>query len=162
MGALLGNLISFVCESNSFVISVRRLPTSYFFSSEITLSSTLGARKAYGIQWDSRNWYKSGTEDSNSLSGSLWLEETSEMIQFSSVQFSRSVVSDSMWPHESKHARPPFPSSSPGVHSNSCPLSQWCHPTTSSSVTASLPALNYSQHQDLFQWVNSSHQVARV
>ena len=86
MGALLGNLISFVCESNSFVISVRRLPTSYFFSSEITLSSTLGARKAYGIQWDSRNWYKSGTEDSNSLSGSLWLEETSEMIQFSSVQ----------------------------------------------------------------------------
>lgn len=80
MGALLGNLISFVCESNSFVISVHRLPTSYFFSSEITLSPPLGARKAYGIQWESRNWYKPGTEDSSSLSGSLWLEETSEII----------------------------------------------------------------------------------
>ena len=53
---------------------------------------------------------------------------------FSSVQLSCSVVSDSLWPHESQHARPPCPSPSPGVHSNSCPLSWWCHPTTSSSV----------------------------
>jgi len=45
-----------------------------------------------------------------------------------SVQFSRSVVSDSLWPHESQHARPPCPSPSPGVHSNSCPSSWWCHP----------------------------------
>ena len=52
----------------------------------------------------------------------------------SSVQFSRSVVSDSLWPHESQHARPPCPSPIPGVHSNSCPLSQWCHPAISSSV----------------------------
>ena len=51
-----------------------------------------------------------------------------------SVQFSRSVVSDSLWPHESQHARPPCPSPTPGVHSNSCPLSQWCHPAISSSV----------------------------
>ena len=53
---------------------------------------------------------------------------------FSSVQFSRSVVSDSLRPHESHHARPPCPSQTPGVHSNSCPLSQWCHPAISSSV----------------------------
>ena len=53
---------------------------------------------------------------------------------FSSVQFSRSVVSDSLRPHESKHARPPCPSPAPGVYSNSCPLSRWCHPTLSSSV----------------------------
>ena len=45
-----------------------------------------------------------------------------------SVQFSRSVVSDSLRPHESKHARPPCPSPTPGVHSNSCASSQWCHP----------------------------------
>ena len=46
---------------------------------------------------------------------------------FSSVQFSRSVVSDSLQPHESQHARPPCPSPNPGAYSNSCPLSQWCH-----------------------------------
>ena len=49
-------------------------------------------------------------------------------------QFSRSVVSDSLQPHESQHARPPCPSPTPGVHSNSCPSSQWCHPAISSSV----------------------------
>ena len=54
--------------------------------------------------------------------------------QFSSVQFSRSVVSDSLQPHESQHARPPCPSSTPGVHSDSRPLNQWCHPAISSSV----------------------------
>ena len=54
--------------------------------------------------------------------------------QFSSVQFSRSVVSDSLWPHESQHARPPCPSPTPGVHSDSRPSSQWCHPAISSSV----------------------------
>ena len=52
----------------------------------------------------------------------------------SSVQFSRSVVSDSLRPHELQHARPPYPSPTPRVHPNSCPLSQWCHPTISSSV----------------------------
>jgi len=53
---------------------------------------------------------------------------------FSSVQFSRSVVSDSLWPHELQHARPPCPSPSPGIHSNSCPSSRWCHPPILSSV----------------------------
>ena len=53
---------------------------------------------------------------------------------FSSVQFSRSVVSDSLQPHELQHARPACPSPTPGVYSNSCPSSRWCHPTISSSV----------------------------
>ena len=53
----------------------------------------------------------------------------------SSVQFSRSVVSDSLQPHELQHARPPCPSSTSGVYPNSCPLSRWCHSTISSSVT---------------------------
>ena len=52
----------------------------------------------------------------------------------SSVEFSRSVVSDSLWPHESQHARPPCPSPVPRVYSNSCPSSGWCHPAISSSV----------------------------
>ena len=55
---------------------------------------------------------------------------------YSSVQFSRSVMSESLWPHELQHARPPCPSPTPGVHPNPCPLSQWCHPTISSSVIA--------------------------
>ena len=51
-----------------------------------------------------------------------------------SVQFICSVVSYSLWPHGLQHARPPCPSPTPGVYSNSCPLSWWCHPTISSSV----------------------------
>ena len=81
---------------------------------------------------------------------------------FSSVQFSHSVVSNSSRPHESQHARPPCPPPTPRVHSNSCPSSQWCHPAISSSVVPSPPAHNPSQHQSLFQWVNSLHEVAKV
>ena len=51
-----------------------------------------------------------------------------------SVQFSHSVVSDSLQPHGLQHARPPCPSPTPGVYSDSCPWSRWCHPTISSSV----------------------------
>ena len=79
-------------------------------------------------------------------------------IAFSSVQFSRSVVSDSLRPHESQHARPPCPSPSPGIHSNSCPSSQWCHPAISSSVVPlsscpqSLPASESFPMSQLFTW----------
>ena len=52
----------------------------------------------------------------------------------SSIPFSHSVMSDSLWPHEPQQARPPCPSPTPGVDPNSCPLSQWCQPATSSSV----------------------------
>ena len=62
--------------------------------------------------------------------------------KLSSVQFSHSVVSNSLWPHELQHARPPCPSPTPGVHSNSWPLSQWCHPAISSSV---VPFSSYHQ-----------------
>ena len=55
-------------------------------------------------------------------------------VQFSSVQFSHSVMFDSLWSHESQHARPPCPSPTPRVHSDSHPLSQWCYPAISSSV----------------------------
>ena len=75
--------------------------------------------------------------------------------------FSHSVVSHSLRPHGLQHNRLPCPSPSPGACSNSCPLSQWCHPTISSSVAPS-PAFNLSQDQGLFQWVKSSHQVVKV
>ena len=65
-------------------------------------------------------------------------------LKFSSVQFSLSVVSDSLWPHELQHARPPSPSPTPRVHPNPCPSSQWCHPSISSSVVPfSSPCLSF-------------------
>ena len=75
---------------------------------------------------------------------------------FSSVQFGRSVVSDSLQPHEPQHARPPCPSPIPGVHPNPCLLSQWCHPTMSSCVIPffsclqSFPASGFFQMSQLF------------
>ena len=59
---------------------------------------------------------------------------TTLLTGYQSVQFSCSVMYDSLRPHESQHARPPCPSPTPGVHSNSCPSSRWCHPTISPSV----------------------------
>ena len=75
---------------------------------------------------------------------------------FSSVQFSCSIVSDSLQPHELQHARPPCPSPTPGVHPNPSPLSRWCHPTISSSVIPfsscpqSFPASGSLQMSQLF------------
>ena len=79
-----------------------------------------------------------------------------------SVQFSHSVVSDSLQPHESQHARPPCPSQTPGVHSDSHQLSQWCHPAISSSVIPfsscpqSLPASESFLMSQLFAWGGQS------
>ena len=67
------------------------------------------------------------------------------------VQFSHSVVSDSLQAHEPQHARLPWPIKTPGVNPNSCPLSRWCHPSISSTVVPSPPALNLPQHQGLFK-----------
>ena len=85
-----------------------------------------------------------------------------KILHYHSVQFSRSVVFDSLQPHESQHARPPWPSPTHGVHLNSCPSSRWCHPAISSSVVPFSFCPNPSQHQSLFQWVNSLHEVAEV
>ena len=83
-----------------------------------------------------------------------------------SVQFSRSVVSDSLRPHESQHTRPPCPSPTPGVHSDSCPSSQWYHPAISSSVIPfsscpqSLPASESFPMSQLFAWGGQSTGVS--
>ena len=82
----------------------------------------------------------------------------------SSVQFSHSVMSDSLRPHESQHARPPCPT--PGIYSNSCPLSWWCHPAISSSVVPfsscpqSLPASGSFPMSQFFAWGGQSTGVS--
>ena len=77
------------------------------------------------------------------------------------VQFSRSVVSDSLQPHGLQHARPPCPSPTPRVYSNSCPLTQWCHPTISSSVvpfSSSLQSFPASGSFPMNQFITSGGQ----
>ena len=91
----------------------------------------------------------------------LWkLHDGRDWLWGSSVQSSCSVVSNSLQSHGLQHDRPPCPSPTPGVYSNLCPLSRWCHPTI--MLSPSPPAFNLSQHQGLFQWIISSHQVANV
>ena len=83
-----------------------------------------------------------------------------------SVQFSCSVVSNSLWPHELQHARPPCPSPTPRVYSNPCSLNQWCHPAISSSVVPfsscpqSFPASGSFPMSQLFAWGSQSIEVS--
>jgi len=92
----------------------------------------------------------------------------SEIIPFSSVQFSCSVMSNSFRPHESQHTRPPCPSPTPGVHPDSCPSSRWCHPAISSSVfpfsscPQSLPASESFPMSQLFTWGGQSTGVSAL
>jgi len=76
--------------------------------------------------------------------------------------FSRSVVSDSLWPHGLQHTRLPCPSPTPGAYPNSCPLSQWCHPTILSSVMPFSSHLQSFPASGSFKWVSSLHQVAKI
>jgi len=93
-----------------------------------------------------------------------WWVTSNTLQNLSSVQFSCSVMSDSFRPHESQRARPPCPSPTPGVHSDSCPSSQWCHPTVSSSVVPfsfclqSFPASGVSSSQQVAKVLELQHQ----
>ena len=90
------------------------------------------------------------------------------VVFFSSVQFSHSAVSESLWPHESQHTRPLCPSPTPGVYSNSRPLSQWCHPAISSSVILfsscpqSLPVTGSFPMSQLLAWGGQSIGVSAL
>ena len=84
-----------------------------------------------------------------------------------SVQFSRSVMSNSLWPHELQHARPPCPSPTTGIHPNPCPSSRWCHSAISSSVILfscpqSLPASESFPMSQLFAWGGQSIRVSAL
>ena len=84
-------------------------------------------------------------------------------LDISSVQFSSFAQScPTLWPHELQHTRSHSPSPTPRVYSNSSPLSLWCYATISSSVVPFSSHLQSSQHQDLFKWVSSFHQVTKV
>ena len=100
-----------------------------------------------------RGWKKARKMD--------YLPEILERMK-SSVKFNPSVVSDSLQLHGLQQTWPPCPSPTSGVYWNSCPLSRWCHPTISSSVVPFCPTFSLSQHQGLFKWVTSFHQVAKI
>ena len=90
------------------------------------------------------------------------------LILLSSIQFSHSVVSDSLWPHEPQHTRPPCLSPTPRVYPNSCPSSRWCHPTISSSVLPFsscpqyFPASGSFPMSQLFAWGGQSIGVSAL
>ena len=100
--------------------------------------------------------------------GFLWAICLCLFLKLESVQFSCSIVSDCLQPHESQHARPPCPSPTPGVHSYSCPLSRWCHPAISSSVvpfsscSQSLLASESFPMSQLFAWGGQSIGVSAL
>ena len=124
-------------------------------------------RLAGGQQWpEPGDWFIVCTSqpmyDFPSLISGCW------GLDFLSIQFSCSVVSDSLRPHEVQHARPPCPSPTPRVHPNSCPSSRWCHPAFSSSVVPfsscpqSLPASESFPISQLFAWGGQSIRVSAL
>ena len=98
------------------------------------------AQRCIGILWSHDLSFYADTQSALSVRSSplgyylFFISWLPLIHQFSSVQFSHSVVSDSLRPHGPQHDRPPCPSPTPGVHPNPCPLSRWCHPAISSSV----------------------------
>ena len=137
-------------EGEAWWAAVHRVAQSWTRLRRLSMHAYIGEGNGNPLQYSCRE---------NPRDRGAWC---AAIYQFSSVQFSRSVVSDSFQPHELQHARPPCPSPTPGVHSDSCPSSQWYHPATSSSVMPFSSCPNLSQHQSLFQWVNASHEVAKV
>ena len=117
--------------------------------------------------WNSQSSFETKLEDLYYLTCSLTVNLQQSRwygIGISSVQFSRSVMSDSFRPHERQHARPPCPPPVPAVHPNSCPSSRWCHPPISSSVVhfssylQSLPASESFPMSQLLQIHKSMEQ----
>ena len=117
------------------------------------------------LSWQ-MNWEQTAIHFKIWLEDGNWEEWLGESSLFSSVQFSRSVISGSLRPHKSQHARPPCPSPTPRVYPNSCPSSRWCHPTVSSSVVPfsscpqSLPASGSFQMSQFFAWGGQSYGVS--
>ena len=128
-------------------------------------SSLHGISQARILEWlpfpSPRDLSKPGIEPTfPALEGRFYITELLGKLfwWFSSVQFSHSVMSDSLRPHESQHASPPCPSPTPGVYTNSCPLSRWCHPAISSSIIPfsscpqPLPASGSFPMSQFFAW----------
>ena len=103
-------------------------------------------------------------EESEKVDLKLSIQKTKIMASgpISSVQFSCSVMTNSLRPRGLQYARPPCPSPTPRIYSNSCPLSRWCHSTISSSVVPFSSHLQFFPVSGTFQRVSSSHQVAKA
>ena len=123
-------------------------PVVMYGCESCTIKKAECRRRLLRVPWMARN-----------LSSGTWCLTAKNSVRdtlIGSVQFSRSVMSDSLWPDGLQYARPPCPSPTPRVYSNSCPLSQWCHPTISSSVIPfffhlqSFPASGSFQMSQLF------------
>ena len=152
-------------NKNQILISQSRGNTKFIFLCSLYVFRALQGFFVQCLILNTSNSWHSFTNlsQASSLYWCIMSLYYSHWCQFSSVQFSRSVVSDSLrLPWGLQHARPPCPSPTPGVHSDSHPSSRWCHPAISSSVIPFSSCPNPSQHQSLFQEVNSSHEVAKV
>ena len=120
--------------SNQSVLR-NRWPKYWSFNFSIHLSNEYSGLISFRMDWLDllavQGTHKSILQHHRSKASIL---RCSAFFTHHSVQFTRSVVSDSLRPHESQHVRPPCPSPTPGIHPNSRPSSQWCHPAISSSV----------------------------
>ena len=120
---------------------------------QVTINLTMHSSHSYSRSGIEKGMKAQGWGSTCSLCA---VSNPGKLPQVTISQFSRSGMSDSLWPHEPQHARPPCPSPTPEVHSNPHPLSQWCHPTISSSVVPfsscpqSLPASGSFQMSQLF------------
>ena len=128
-------------------------------------TNTIISRQEYYFTQPCPSEEKQTNKNSAQISPYMKLTQTTGQ-SFSSIHFSSSVVSDSLPPHESQHARPLCPSPAPGVHSDTLPSSQWCHPAISSSVVPfsscpqSLPASESFPMSQLFTWGGQSTGVS--
>ena len=142
-----------ICKSHWIVICI--LLYEYFISILGKHVCALGSSDRHGGSMKSDFWHIFILEPIV-IAVTCHVNYESKGVQFSSVQFGRSVMSDSLWLHELQHARPPLTSPTPGLYPNSCPSSQWCHPTISSSVVSfsscpqSFPASGSFQMSQLF------------
>ena len=148
------NREGFFSFSNESALCIR-WPKCWSFSFSISLSNEYSGLISFRIDW----FDLLAVQDS---------QGSSPAPQFTSVQFSHSVVTDSLRPHELQHTRPPCPSPTPGVHSNSRPLSWWCLPAISSSVIPlsscpqCLPASESFPMSQLFAWGGQSIGVSAL
>ena len=98
------------------------------------------------LAWESRHWWTCLDKSQN-----MKIQCAVCPLSHFSVQFSRSVMTNSLWPHGLQHARPPCPLPTPRIYSNSCPLSRWCHPTISYSVVPFSSCLQFFPASRSFQ-----------
>ena len=142
----------------------------HYFTNKGPSSQSYGFSNGHVWMWELD--YKESWEQKNWCFWTVLLEKTLESpldcTEIQPVQFSRSVESYSLQPHELQHARPPCPSPTPGAHSDSCPSSQWCHPAISSSVVPfyscpqSLPTSECFPMTKFFTWGGQSTGVSAL